>query len=565
MSGNDEAARPAWQRAMPFLLIGAVGALAHLWCLGSQYFLDDVLQIRDNTHLRTGEWWRVSYGEWTYFWYWVQYKLFGLSPVGVHFVNWLLHTAVAVVVYLFGRETIPLERPGRIALAAALVFVAHPLASEIPNYARTQDIAWVTLFSLLASLAAVKAVRSGSWQWAVAVLLCVVGATFSKGPGLGHAAMMVVIAVGGCAPREAWTVIRRRWPLLVGTCLVGGLLLWWTGIPSAALAKTVPRWGDDHFFGWHAVTLCRVFWKFVGLFFFPKGLSSDHFIPMTVSWEDPQAVPAVVGLVLWMPVATALLFRARTRFYGMCLWLFGGAIAYRVLYVINEFMPEYRIYPGLPWLCLGVVVMAAVAWRRATKASPAGLVTIVVAVLCLVSTQRSFKWHSLDTLCADVLDRYPYQARALWMLQRRDVPAGQYDEAIRRYEDLQNAQKAFRKEQKRIAPGRRLSDGHNAMSEIAVMGYVAESLAALGQEQQARMVLAQLEKNLVRNKIKRGKGGGDMLWGLLAMAKGRVHEQLGEYEAALASFEGLNRMHYRWVDVERVKKKLADQSGGAEN
>ena len=26
---------------------------------------------------------------------------------------------------------------------------------------------------------------------------------------------------------------------------------------------------------------------------------------------------------------------------------------FRVIYLIPEFMPEYRIYPGLPWFCLG--------------------------------------------------------------------------------------------------------------------------------------------------------------------------------------------------------------------
>ena len=40
-----------------------------------------------------------------------------------------------------------------VALFGALLFAVHPLASEIPNYARTQDLAWVTLFSLLASWA----------------------------------------------------------------------------------------------------------------------------------------------------------------------------------------------------------------------------------------------------------------------------------------------------------------------------------------------------------------------------------------------------------------------------
>jgi hypothetical protein len=37
------------------------------------------------------------------------------------------------------------------AKGATTQFAVPPLASEIPNYAPTQDLAWVTLFSLLAS------------------------------------------------------------------------------------------------------------------------------------------------------------------------------------------------------------------------------------------------------------------------------------------------------------------------------------------------------------------------------------------------------------------------------
>ena len=79
-------------RYLPFALIAGVGALAHLWCLGSVFFLDDVLIIRDNTELREGAWWKPRFQQWTYFWYWVQTKVWGMSPVGFHAVNWLLHT-----------------------------------------------------------------------------------------------------------------------------------------------------------------------------------------------------------------------------------------------------------------------------------------------------------------------------------------------------------------------------------------------------------------------------------------------------------------------------------------
>ncbi|MCU0779200.1 MAG: hypothetical protein MUF86_16250 [Akkermansiaceae bacterium] len=91
---------------LPFVLIIAASALAHIWCLGSQFYLDDPTQIRDNEAIRVGDVFHGVALRWTNFGYFIQYKLFGLSPVGYHAVNWLLHTAVACVLFGFGRDFI---------------------------------------------------------------------------------------------------------------------------------------------------------------------------------------------------------------------------------------------------------------------------------------------------------------------------------------------------------------------------------------------------------------------------------------------------------------------------
>ena len=67
--------------------------------------------------------------------------------------------AVACVLFGFGRDFLRGRAPAGVAWFGALLFAVHPLASEIPNYARTQDLAWVTLFSLLASWALLRFLR----------------------------------------------------------------------------------------------------------------------------------------------------------------------------------------------------------------------------------------------------------------------------------------------------------------------------------------------------------------------------------------------------------------------
>lgn len=548
-----------WLRgARPYVLICLAGALAHVWCLGSQFFLDDVLQIRDADDIHEGTWWESSYRKWTYLFYWLQYKVWGSSPVGYHAVNWLLHVGVAVMLYLFGRDALPGKETKGMALCGALLFVVHPLGSEIPNYARTQDLAWVTLFSIGAAWLAVRCVREFRWSFLAGMVGCVIGATYSKDPGMLHVAMMVGFAVLGCCPGEVWCLVKRYWKLVVALLILGGVVAFWNGEVQSMYHRVSWGWSRDEF-GWHAVTLCRVFWKFVGLFLFPRGLSSDHFIAGTYSWEDPEAVPAVVGLVIWCLVASGLMIKKQTRFVGMCLWLFAGAIVFRMVYNINEFMPEYRIYPGLPWLCLGVIVVAWAGWRRVLAVSPSGVMSLLVLILCAVSATRSFRWHDLDRLSEDTLELYPGHLRSLWILQRRDVEEERWEEVIARHPRVAEVTEAFVGVNKRLK-GKRLSAGHHTLAEVACLGYYAAALAGTGREKEALELMERVEAYLRR--INRFDEANKVFVHVYYHRLGRVYEVMGDYEAALEALDLTDRRNHRRVDIDRVNRKLEEARGG---
>ena len=138
-SGAEKIMKRAWTDHpwFPFLVIIAASALAHLWCLNAVFYLDDMHIIKNNDFLRDG---RMSelrgMRMWTRFFQLMQYRLFGDSSVGFHAVNWLLHTSVACVLFGFGRDFLRDRAPVGVAWFAALLFAVHPLASEIPNYAR---------------------------------------------------------------------------------------------------------------------------------------------------------------------------------------------------------------------------------------------------------------------------------------------------------------------------------------------------------------------------------------------------------------------------------------------
>lgn len=540
-------------------LLWIIGAsfIAHIWCLGSQFYLDDMAQIRDSESVRNLQFWQTGTSAWTYLWYELQTKLFGVSPVGFHAVNWLLHTAIACVLYVSGRDYLRGRAAEEVAWFGALLFAVHPLASEIPNYARTQDLAWVTLFSLLAAWYLFRAMRGGSWKNLGGSLLCMIGASFSKGPGFMHAILATsVIGLVFLTP-DQWKIIRRKawhgsWLVILGL-----LALWQTGM----LEKS-SQWSEPRVIG-HAYTISRVFWEFAWRSVLPIHLSADHHIEETLvapgiifGIADTPALWAAAGMLVVTIASLVLAWRETTRIVGVCFFMFIATMLMRLLYFIPEFMPEYRIYPGLPWFCLGSAIVLAGGWRAISRYSPLIPAVSLIGVFGVMSAKRSFLYHDLNDLMGDVLRQYPCQARAIWILQRNDFEGGRWQQVIARHEQqLPLVKQAFLRENRHLKPRRELPSGHFALAEVGCGGLYAQAIAKQKSPAAGLREINKLEAYMQALGI--DPETNRIHWMLFHHAKGLVLETAGNYAAA-AEFLAMdgNPTADRKTDMERVEAKL---------
>ena len=549
----------------PVIWLIVASALAHLWCLGSQFYMDDLSGIVNNDAIREGRFWQPLPLSWTQLGYTVQYRLFGMSPVGFHAVNWLLHTAVACVLFGFGRDFLRGRFPDGVALLGALWFAVHPLASEIPNYTRTQDLAWVTLFSLLACWALLRFLRDGGWWKLGGCALGIVGATLSKGPGMFHALMMTsAIGLAFMTPAH-WNLLRRRAWWLVGIVLFGLAVLWFTGIiPN--LWQATRHWVEPRFIG-HAYTLGRVFWEFAWRSVIPVALCSDHHIaetlvPAGAKWwniPDTGAMVAAAAMLALTVVSGALAWRKSTRLFGVCLFLYIATIGFRILYLIPEFMPEYRIYPGLPWFCLGAAILLGAGWQAlAGIHSPRVLAVLSVLVLAGLSAKRSLVWHDLDRLAADILRQYPGQGRAVWELQDRDLDARNWQMVIDRQRQVwPQVFHAFLEENRRLAPRRELPTGHFALADVVCAGRYAIALAHVAGPGAGLAEIRRLERRM--RGLRMDPVEHKLHWSYFFQSKVLVLEQAGDYQAACDVIEREKPDPLSKADMARVQGKLAAQ------
>lgn len=524
----------AWR---PFLWIILASALAHLWCLGSVFFLDDRVTFTNNPTIESGRFWDSLPNAWTYFFYIIQLRLFGDEPVAIHFVNWLLHTSVACMLFIFARELLEYREKSSTALFAALLFAVHPLGSEIPNYARTQDLAWVTLFSLTASWQILIVIRGGNWRNYLYLVLAILGAMLSKGPGLLHALMMVgSVGIACLAPNQWQWIEQRKWPL-ASFASIGLFALYQLG--KIKYHFDIERiFSEPRYLG-HAYTLARVFCEFAWRSVIPVCLSADHHIAETMIpvgakfWQIPDhgAIWAAVTFLGLTTVSIFLTFRKPTRLVGLCLFLYCATILFRVLYLIPEFMPEYRIYPGLPWFCLGAAVVMRGALEKFTNLKPRLPAAIVIGLCIFLSAKRSLIWHDFDRLMADILKQYPTQARVVWELHNKDLLDENWQPIIARQRTLwPEVARRFHAENAKLAPGRELPTGHFALAEVACWGRYARAMAATQGTTSGLAEMARLEQYM--KMLKLDPVAHAIHWNTFYSDKALLLERAGELQAA---------------------------------
>lgn len=556
-------AKPAsrWVRYAPILAIILASAAAHLWCLHSQFYLDDLWQIRDNDLIRESRPWENPLLSWFYLSLIAQTKIFGMSSVAIHAVNWMLHTAIACVIFLSARDYMQDRAYKQAALFGALLFAVHPLGSEIPNYARTQDLAWVTLFSLLAAWQFYRFQSMRKWRNLIFSVLCIAGATCSKGPGFFHAMMMVtVVGIAMMAPhyRNFFHLHRRRFWLL----LAGVILLVIVTIPINPWIKLTWNWSSPRTMG-HAFSVARVFWEFTWRGFIPKDLSADHHIAETLvrpgeGWwgvTDDVAWMSMIGMLVFAIVSLVLCWRKGSRIFGMCLLLYVGSMLLRFLYFVPEYMPEYRIYPGLPWFCLALAIALTVFWRWLGAAKGWIPAAILLGFFAFLSAKRSFQWHDLNVLMADVLEKYPGQMRAIWVLQRNDIDQGNWQAVIDRHEKLYpRVKERYFTEMRANLPNREMLTGHFALSEVGCTGIYARAVTHQQGAAAGMRVINQLE--IYMRALRLDPVDHRQHWSTFEHMKGLVLEASGDYAGAADLIGSSDVVNDRKLDLQRVQEKM---------
>ena len=377
--------------------------------------------------------------------YWLNYKFFGMSSPAFHATNLALHLVTALAVLYcadaFLRELGGSSElgnssrlPSRFAVAAALIFVVHPLTVEVTHYIRARDHGLVGLFAFLAAYGALRFLK-GKPVWILFLAPVTLLAAVSKEPGLPHAVLAIfLVAIFGSQKKDWQRVISNRVTIITCAvlCILAAVL--YSSVLSPLVGALLGQ-TDDSRFGWHLLTQARVFWAYLQLMVFPTSLCADHLVAWTRSTKDITAWIGAGGILI-ATIGTLVLWRKGYPVIALFVALLSGHLLLRNLYVVSELMVEYRTYPSMPWFAMLVALGLGMLMGKRTRLF-AVCVALIVSTLTVISIRRGREWQSAERLVNSTLEVYPLQLRALLELSREDLREKKWQSVLDRQPDFQ--------------------------------------------------------------------------------------------------------------------------------
>ena len=339
----------------------------------------------------------------------VQYAISGFEPFGYHLVNVLLHTATAILVFVF---LVPIAPSRRVALTAALIWAVHPVQMATVAVAAERKTLLSGFFCVLTLIAYQQWKGSGARRYYAAALLAFVLGGLSKAMAVSLPPILLLYD---------YVFLGRplRWLEKVPFCAIAAAISCAALLGHAHEAALIPPHGASLLT--HTLIVSRATLEYVTALFLPLDLVPMYYYSRTMIFE-PINFLAVVLIAFVCAYVTV--FRRRYPWSFFCLWWF-----------VLMLLPESNVVPlaqlradrylYLPllgfalWVALGLCRLpSSIAIRRRWRVPLREMGFVVAGLLALISYNYSGVWHDQVTVWTRVAERYPGNPAARSLLGR---------------------------------------------------------------------------------------------------------------------------------------------------
>ncbi len=453
---NFAASQSAGNRALLWTggaILVAATLLAYIPAFFAGFVFDDTMHILLSPTM-TYSWdslaaiwfkpaWTPQYYPVTHTVWWLEYQLWGFTPLGYHLVNLVLHLGV---VFLLWRLLHRLGLDWRVAWLAAALFALHPVHVESAAYVSELKNVLSAVFYLVAALCywrfhagtgtSASARTAGdirtSWRWYGCALVLFLAALLSKTVTASLPAAMLLI-IWWKDDRIRWHDVRRLVPFFI---LGIGL-----GLTTAWLERhQVGTAAFEHDFGFspadRILIAGRAVWFYFTKLLWPTNLTMNY-VRWTIEpsawrqWLFPIAAVVAIG-ALWLgrrvlgrgPLV-AILFFCGTLFPALG---FVDVYPFRYSFVSDHY--QYLATIGVLVLMALVWVRLWRWWRSAPAITPLLAAAPLLVLLGILTWQHTWTFKDDRTLWEDAVAKNPQSWLGHFNLSSLWLAEGDLDQAM---------------------------------------------------------------------------------------------------------------------------------------
>jgi protein O-mannosyl-transferase len=330
----------------------------------------------------------------------IDYAIWHRWPAGFRLMNLLIHALNGWLLFLIARSIVG---PGTVAIAAALIYVMHPVHTE----AVTTIVGRGELLGVCFFLAAWLLFRRGRTGWAVALFVLSV---LSKENAIVLPAVLVldIFFSNGCDLNKVTAAWKKLVAIGFAALAYLGLRFWvlgGLGVPAVmqyrgGTLSYLERW----------MTSGRVFLRYLQLVLAPIDLVGDYDVN-TIPIAHPGDWDAWIGILLVvLTISVAVWFRRRDWAISLGLFFAITALipASNWIMPISVLMAERFLYLPMIGLALAAAVMFARLPSRFRTVTGAGWLTMAL-VLCIA---HNYIWRNEFTYYRNMVRVEPENVKA---------------------------------------------------------------------------------------------------------------------------------------------------------
>lgn len=337
--------------------------------------------------------------------YLLDFKLAGLNPAWWHVHNVLLHLANALLVYGVARI---LLSSGLAPLAAGLLFLTHPVQTEVVAWVKCRDDLLAAFWVLATTWFWLRRRRSPPGPWhtvtlTAGFLLACLSKVQAIALPIALAAIEALCPQGGEPSPRALRRLLRPVTLMLATAIA---FVVWRRLFIGRTSQTAPLAGS---FGATMLTMVRAAAAYLGLLVAPVRQLADY-SGMEPSTHFADARLWICAAIILTCGAAALKFRRRwpVAVLGFA-WIVIFLLPVSNIVPMMQYMAERFLYLPMAGFALLVGALLARIEHRRPRVAVA-LAVLLIATTGGMAARRAAVWQSDQTLFSATVQAAPSRA-----------------------------------------------------------------------------------------------------------------------------------------------------------